>query len=77
MIQIINWILDRKKYFLFLILILSTFTIGNHETYITNLSGQYLLRSANLFINNEFTEFSRCPLYPLIVNVFYYFFLSI
>ena len=74
MIQIINWILDRKKYFLFLILILSTFTIGNHETYITNLSGQYLLRSANLFINNEFTEFSRGPLYPLIVNVFYYFF---
>ena len=74
MIQIINWIFDRKKYFLFLILILSTFTIGNHETYITNLSGQYLLRSANLFINNEFTEFSRGPLYPLIVNVFYYFF---
>lgn len=69
-----NWIFDSKKYFLFLLLILSTFTIGNHETYITNLSGQYLLRSVNLFINNEFTEFSRGPLYPLIVNLFYYFF---
>ena len=69
--NLLNKISENKLIFFILLFILSTITIGNHETYISNLSGQYLLRSLHFFTNREFTEFSRGPLYP-IINAFFY-----
>ena len=69
--NLLNKINDNKIIFLILLCFISTIAIGNHETSITNLSGQYLLRSLHLFKNQEFTEFSRGPLYPIITAFFY------
>ena len=73
-INLLKTIHDNKIISLILLLLLSTLAIGSHETSITNLSGQYLLRSLHLFKNQEFTEFSRGPLYPLTISFFYNFF---
>ena len=47
---------------------------GTISVYVTNLSGQYLLRSLDLF-NNEFeNNFERGPIYPLLVSWLHNFF---
>lgn len=58
-------------YILLILLFVFTFSIGDYYTYISNLSGQYLLRSLNFFTDFEIMTYSRGPIYPLIISVFY------
>lgn len=58
-------------FFLIFLLLIFTFTVGDYYSYITNLSGQYLIRSLYFFSDLGVTTYSRGPLYPFLTNIFY------
>ena len=65
--------IDNIKALICLILFIFLFsiTIGKHYSYVTNLSGQYLMRSLTFFLNQEIITFSRGPIYPILISFFY------